>query len=324
MDTKGIELLSGCNLPDEPPEGFSCVRLTGDASTRSYFRIRNHAGDSSFTLMKMPEPFHEDDFVYLQNYHLFRSAGIPLAEIYWMQPERGIVLLQDLGDFTFYELHSTWDQQTQMRYFLKSLEYLHKIETLPPANNACFNEEKFQWELDYFRKYFLEGLREIQFTEDERQEIEHCFGRLSSEIAQNIRILSHRDYHSRNLMVHEDQVYVIDFQDARLGPVTYDLASLCYDSYIEHSPDFRKKLERMFFIYHPDAHIERFEYPRVCLQRNMKALGTFGYQTTVMGRGLYLNFIPLTLSHIKHHLEKLPDYSDMKRILQNHIPELRA
>jgi len=323
MDLKQIDLLLNNSLPDIAPEGFTCVRLTGDASARSYFRIQDCAGTTSCILMQMPEPFRETDFAYLQNYYLLRDAGIPLAEIYRTLPERGIVYLQDLGDFTFYELFSTWDPQTQLRYFLKSLEYLHKIETLPPVNHLAFDTEKFLWELNYFRKYFLESLRGVNLSEEENQELQHCFERLCKEIAENISVYSHRDFHSRNLMVHQDQVFVIDFQDARLGPITYDLASLCYDSYIQHSPEFRKNLERMFFIHHPDAHIERFEYPRVCLQRNLKALGTFGYQTMVMGREFYLQFVPPTLSYVKEHLEKLPDYHAFKKILQAYIPELR-
>jgi N-acetylmuramate 1-kinase len=316
-----IQLLSKCNLPDEPPDGYACTRLTGDASTRSYFRIQGSSG-KSIVLMKMPEPFIQDDFPYLQNYEIFRAAGVPLAEIYSLQPERGSVFLQDLGDFTFYELHSSWTEQERLLHFLRSLEYLRQIEHLQPINNATFNTEKFLWELNYFRKYFLEGLRGISFTEDESQELQCHFERLSEEIAGRVRILSHRDYHSRNLMLHEDQVYVIDFQDARLGPVTYDLASLSYDSYIQHSPDFRRNLERMFFTFHPDAQIERYEYPRVCLQRNLKALGTFGYQATVMGREFYLQFVPLTLSYVKQHFAKLPEFGGLQGILQRHLTEL--
>jgi aminoglycoside/choline kinase family phosphotransferase len=323
MDLKQIDSFLNYSLPESAPEGFTCIRLIGDASTRSYFRIQNQSGCTSCILMQMPEPFLESDFAYLQNYYLLRDAGIPLAEVYGIQPERGIVYLQDLGNFTFYDLFATWDPQTQLRYFLKSLEYLHQMEDLPPVNRLAFNTEKFLWEMNYFRKYFLEGLRGIQLTDEEGVELQHCFERLCGEISENISVYSHRDYHSRNLMVHEDGVFVIDFQDARLGPVTYDLASLCYDSYIQHSPDFRKMLERMFFIHHPDAYIERFEYPRVCLQRNLKALGTFGYQTTLMGRDFYLQFVAPTLSYVKEHLQKLPDYEGLRKVLQRHIPELR-
>lgn len=321
MILNDIPLFTACNLPDELPPGYGCERLTGDASTRSYFRIHGNSG-GSMILMRMPEPFEKRDFVYLQNYELFRQAGVPLAEIIAMQPEKGFVFLQDLGDHTFYELYSCWNEQTKLRYFLKSLEYLHRIENLPPVQDAAFNVEKFLWELNYFRKYFLEGLRGVQPAAEESEELQLCFQRLSTEISQDVRVFTHRDYHSRNLMVSGEEVYVIDFQDARLGPVTYDLASLCYDSYIQHSPEFRRHLERMFFTYHPDSRIERFEYPRVCLQRNLKALGTFGYQATVMDRDFYAQFVPLTLGYVKQHLDKLPEYADLQRILRRHLPEL--
>jgi N-acetylmuramate 1-kinase len=321
MLVNDVQLISACNLPDETPAGYSCLPLTGDASTRSYFRIHGNSG-GSMILMRMPEPFEEKDFIYLQNYELFRKAGVPLAEILWMQPEKGFVFLQDLGDDTFYELYASWNDQTRLRYFLKSLEYLHRIETLPPVAEAAFNIEKLMWELNYFRRYFLEGLRGIQLEEGESEELQVYFLRLASEIAAEVRVFTHRDYHSRNLMVTGEDVYVIDFQDARLGPVTYDLASLCYDSYIQHSPEFRRNLERMFFTYHPDSKTERYEYPRVCLQRNLKALGTFGYQATMMGRDFYAQFVPLTLSYVKQHFGRLPEYSDLKRVLQRHLPEL--
>ena len=316
-----IRLVASCNLPDEIPAGYACTQLTGDASTRSYFRVQNGSG-ASLILMRMPEAFQENDFAYFQNYELFRKAGVPLAEILLMQPDRGIVFLQDLGDYTFYELYSSWNEQTRLRYFLKSLEYLHQIENLPPVNQASFNEEKFLWELNYFRKYFLEGLRKIEFSAEQQEELQSYFQRLASEISEDIRVFTHRDYHSRNLMLSGDEVYVIDFQDARMGPVTYDLASLCYDSYIQHSPEFRRSLEQMFFTFHPDGKVQRYEYPRVCLQRNLKALGTFGYQSTVMGRDFYAQFVPLTLAYVKQHFSKLPEYSGLHRILQRYLSEL--
>src|SRR5687767_12463385 len=122
-----VHIIATCNLPDEVPAGYTCTRLTGDASTRSYFRIQNGSG-SSVILMRMPDSFDEGDFPYLQNYDLFRRAGVPLAEILLIQSDRGFVFLQDLGDCTFYELYPSWNEQTRLRYFLKSLDYLHQIE----------------------------------------------------------------------------------------------------------------------------------------------------------------------------------------------------
>src|SRR5688572_26951880 len=133
-----VHFLATCNLPDEVPPGYTCTQLTGDASTRSYFRIENGTG-RSMVLMRMPEAFEERDFPYLQNYDLFRQAGVPLAEVLLIQPDRGFVFLQDLGDHTFYELYPSWNEQTRLRYFLKSLDYLHQIESFEAVNEATFN-----------------------------------------------------------------------------------------------------------------------------------------------------------------------------------------
>ncbi len=315
------ELLNRHHLPGEAPEGYSIHRLTGDASTRSYFRIQLR-DSGSIVLMSMPEPFDENNFPYLENYHLFRTLGVRLAEIYFMDPSRGHVFLQDLGDDTFFELNGAWSGQRRLHSYLQALECLRKIEGAHPSSHLAFDTEKLLWELNYFREHFLSGLKNIQLSDDESLQIQEQFLLLAGELSQRPLAFCHRDYHSRNLMIHHDDLYVIDFQDARLGPVTYDLASLCYDSYIQHAPDLLSHLENYFFTFHPDAEIQRYEYPRMCLQRNLKALGTFGYQASRLGRDFYLQFVEATLSYVKKHFNKLPEYAELRTLLGKHLPEV--
>src|SRR5262245_36048158 len=115
------------NLPDELPDRYGSYQLTGDASSRAYYRIQVPGG-GTVILMKMPEPFDETDFAYLRNFHLFRSIGVPLANILEMNPQRGFVLLQDLGDHTFYELYDRLSDQLRESYLLKTVEYQALIE----------------------------------------------------------------------------------------------------------------------------------------------------------------------------------------------------
>src|SRR5437773_1782522 len=115
--------LANFHLPEEYPPNFQIYRLTGDASSRSYFRI-TAPSEKTIVLMKMPESFHENEFPYLQNYDLFRAAGVNLAEIYFMKPENGFVFLQDLGDFTFYELYPQWNRQQILSHYVRALEFL--------------------------------------------------------------------------------------------------------------------------------------------------------------------------------------------------------
>ncbi|HJZ12205.1 MAG TPA: phosphotransferase, partial [Acidobacteriota bacterium] len=207
------ETLAGCNVPEDYPANYSGYRLTGDASTRSYFRITAPSGHT-LVLMKMPEPFDLKAFPYLDNYHLFREKGVPLAEIYYMAPESGLVFLQDLGDSTYYELYGSWNDQIRLHHYLKSLQYLRCVESIHPESDLAFTAERLLWELDYFRKYFLQGLRKITLSDEENAGLQQHFVKLAGELADRPRVFCHRDYHSRNLMVREDVDYVIDFQDA--------------------------------------------------------------------------------------------------------------
>ena len=311
------------NLPEEAPEGYVFNQLTGDASTRSYFRITEPSG-KTVMLMKMPEPFDENEFPYLWNYELFRSIGVRLAPILEMNPKRGFVLLEDLGDNTFYELYSQWNERERFFHLFKALEYQALIEKVIPKNQLAFDTEKLMWELNYFLKHFLIGFRGAELSNNDREELDQIFQRLAGELAERPRYFCHRDYHSRNFMVYQQAVYVIDFQDARYGPATYDLASLCYDSYLQHSTALIQNLEQAFFIRHPDSETQRYEYPRMCLQRNLKALGTFGYQNVVMGRSFYTQFVPPTLEYVQKHLTRLPEYADLSTILSRYLPEFRT
>ncbi|HSP05571.1 MAG TPA: phosphotransferase, partial [Acidobacteriota bacterium] len=222
---KDCELLAQSNLPDDPPQGYRVHRLVGDASTRSYFRVTTPAG-KNIILMLMPEPFNERQFPYLDNYHLMRGHDIPLAEIHLMEPSRGYVFLQDLGDDTFYELYGRWSRQHRLSHFLHSIDILVRISRIQPASPLAFDVEKLLWELNFFLEHFLKAHRGCRLTEDETKLLQEQFLRLSRELAERPRVFCHRDYHSRNLMLAGDRMYVIDFQDARFGPATYDLASL--------------------------------------------------------------------------------------------------
>ena len=125
-------------------------------------------------------------------------------------------------------------------------------------------------------------------------------------------MLCHRDYHSRNLMLHDGSLYIIDFQDARMGPDTYDLVSLLRDSYVDIDRPRARRADRLL----PRAEAERRrrdvgdEFRRrfdlMALQRNLKALGTFGYQTMTRRNTVYIQYMPRTLRYVRTNLEKLP------------------
>ena len=127
-------------------------------------------------------------------------------------------------------------------------------------------------------------------------------------------MLCHRDYHSRNLMLSAGDLYIIDFQDARMGPDTYDLVSLLRDSYVDLTEGTVDELIAHFVALRregaPSTHDAAWEadfrrrFDMMALQRNLKALGTFGYQTTVRGNPVYIQYIPRTLRYAKANLAR--------------------
>jgi aminoglycoside/choline kinase family phosphotransferase len=144
-------------------------------------------------------------------------------------------------------------------------------------------------------------------------------------------VLCHRDYHSRNLMLHEGLLHIIDFQDTRMGPDTYDLVSLLRDSYVDFTEQQVEELIAFFLALRgsPDrrsAQEESREYRRrfdlMALQRNLKALGTFGFQTTSRANTVYIQYIPRTLTYARGNLERYPRFARLREILADHVDEL--
>jgi N-acetylmuramate 1-kinase len=325
--------LVGSFLAERRGKAASAVEvlpLSGDASTRRYFRLREN-GDTR-VLALYPEPFVPDELSFASVHGLLDSWGVPVPAIVETDGARGILVLEDLGDLTLQEVlkdapPARWEEL--YREALDRLAMLQREAARGPQRAPCFqiafDIEKLSWELHYFLKHFVEGLRGADLTVEDRATVSEGFHGLAAEIASWPRVLCHRDFHSRNLMLHRDRLFWIDFQDARMGPVTYDLASVLRDAYVDVpeelvatlAEEFRQKTtpgeSRELFL-------RRFELMSV--QRNLKALGTFGYMATVRGNKVYLPYIPRTLAHARRNLERHPELSGLLRALARHVEEL--
>ena len=179
------------------------------------------------------------------------------------------------------------------------------------------------WELEFFTKHFIEGYRGVALTPGVRDALVGEWRNLAGLLAAEPRVLCHRDYHSRNLMLSAGDLYVIDFQDARMGPDTYDLASLLRDSYVDLPEDDSHALIDHFVALKregcPDTATTEWErafrgrFEMMALQRNLKALGTFGYQTTARSNPVYMQYIPRTLRYVSMALERQPQFGTPAR-----------
>jgi N-acetylmuramate 1-kinase len=303
--------------------------LSGDASTRRYYRLTG--GASSYVLALYPESFDPDAQPFLKIASLLEGYGLPVPAVVDVDGGRGIVLQEDLGDCTLQHALTGCGEAGAAELYREAVDALVLLQreaARGPRSAECFriafDIEKLSWELHYFQKHFLEGLRACDLSVEDRATLSEAFHGLSEQLASWPRVLCHRDYHSRNLMQHRGSLYWIDFQDARMGPATYDLASLLRDAYVDVAEELHDELlERFRQTAVPEEARDSFRrrYDLMCVQRNLKALGTFGYMATVRGNAVYLPYIPRTLAHARRNLSRYPELERLWRTLSRHVPE---
>jgi N-acetylmuramate 1-kinase len=307
------------------------VPLTGDASDRRYFRILMSDGPSIvLSLYSAPFDFSKMSFVNVAR--LLERMPVPIPTVIGHADDIGVLALEDLGDVTL-QAHlgaaSAAEHAALYREAVALIATLQKrgAELSSPdyiPYTVAFDVEKLTWELDFFIKHFVEAYRGVVIAPAARDELRREFGALIEELASEPRVLCHRDYHSRNLMLHHGKLYIIDFQDARMGPDTYDLVSLLRDSYVDLPEQTVDDLIAYFLAVKGEtgqAAPFRKRFDMMALQRNLKALGTFGYQTTGRRNPVYIQYIPRTLRYVRNNLEQLPRFARLREILAAHVDE---
>ncbi|HEY8549759.1 MAG TPA: phosphotransferase, partial [Vicinamibacterales bacterium] len=175
-------------------------------------------------------------------------------------------------------------------------------------------------------KHYVAGYRNVVLSPAELEAVREDCAEIVEELAAERRVLCHRDYHSRNLMLHQGTLYMIDFQDARMGPDTYDLVSLLRDSYVDLKEIAVNELIAYFLALNGGRVSEEEFRPRfdlMALQRNLKALGTFGYQTIARRNPVYIQYMPRTLRYVRDTFNRYPRFGRLHEVLGAHIEELR-
>jgi aminoglycoside/choline kinase family phosphotransferase len=312
------------------------VPLTGDASDRKYFRIIPPSG-ASLVLALHASPFQFDSLPFANVAELMQQIPLPVPLILGHSDALGILALQDLGDLTL-QAHlgaATAAQHAALyRQAVEFIEILQRRGTeltsakyLPYA--IAFDVEKLTWEMSFFTKHFVEGYRGARLSPGDREVLTEEWRPIVEELAAEPRVLCHRDYHSRNLMMREGSLYIIDFQDARMGPDTYDLVSLLRDSYVDISDRELDELVAYFLALKrrtpgaADPREFRRRFDLMALQRNLKALGTFGYQTATRRNPVYIQYMPRTLRYARTNLERYPRFARLRDVLAAHIDEFK-
>jgi aminoglycoside/choline kinase family phosphotransferase len=314
-------------------EGARAVPLTGDASDRRYFRVIRPAAPS-VVLAVYAKPFVYEALPFVNVARLLAAVPLPIPAIRGHAGDLGILVLEDLGDVTL-QAHlgaAPWTEHA--RLYREAVTYIATLqrrgrELASPAYlpyGIAVDVERLTWEMDFFLKHFVAGYRGIAIPPFELEAIRAELRVIVEELAAEPRVLCHRDYHSRNLMLHGGRLYLIDFQDARLGPDTYDLVSLLRDSYVDLPAEAVDDLIAYFLALTGAADREaefRRRFDVMAVQRTLKALGTFGYQTAVRGNPVYIQYIPRTLRYVRETLARHGRFARLRELLARHLEELR-
>lgn len=309
------------------------VPLTGDASDRKYFRVLSQDAPSR-VLALYPGAFEYEGMPFVNVAALLAKMPVPIPAILDHADDLGVIVLEDLGDVTL-QAHlgaaPPADHAALYRQAVALIEVLQRRgaelesqEFLP--YRVAFDVEKLTWELDFFIKHFLEAYRGVVLDDATRGALRGECALIVEQLASEPRVLCHRDYHSRNLMLHQDQLYIIDFQDARMGPDTYDLVSLVRDSYVDLTDQTVEDLIAYFLALKGLAANEREfreRFDLMALQRNMKALGTFGYMTIARRNPVYIQYIPRTLRYVRNNLVSHDRFGRLHDLLASFVDELR-
>lgn len=309
------------------------VPLTGDASDRRYFRVIPREG-KSFVLAMNSAPFVYDALPFVNVAGLFAAMPLPVPSILGEAADQGILALSDLGDVTLQAHLGAAPPAAHARLYREAVGFIEVMqrrgrELADPSYipyGIAFDVDKLTWEMDFFIKHFLEAYRGVVFAAGDRDALRAELGALVATLAAEPRVLCHRDYHSRNLMLSDGRLWIIDFQDARMGPDTYDLVSLLRDSYVDITEDEVDELLAYFLALAGragEAADFRRRFDEMALQRNLKALGTFGYQTTARSNTVYIQYIPRTLRYARQQLHKYPRFAALQELLARYVEEFQ-
>ncbi|MBF0293758.1 MAG: phosphotransferase [Magnetococcales bacterium] len=301
--------------------------VAGDASFRRYFRAESPAG--RFIFMDAP-PDKEDSTPFLDIARFLHPHGVRVPQVVEARVASGHILLEDFGDVTFLKaLEAGTPPET---LYQPAVETLLAMQATPRdgsciAHDRPFDHAMLSRELALFTDWYVEGILATPIPPADRQAFLAAFGTLLDGILTQPWTFVHRDYHSRNLMWHEERVGVLDFQDAVMGPVTYDLASLLRDCYVAWDAPFRDQVmdwwfadERIRRIYPVSREQLQKDFDWMSIQRNLKAVGIFGRLSRRDGKHGYLNDIPRTMGYIRENLAKYPELTPLRGLIDRFAP----
>ncbi|HXG93810.1 MAG TPA: phosphotransferase [Blastocatellia bacterium] len=336
-----------------PAEQISITKLTGDASTRAYYRAQS--GGTSVIVALYSAPFDEteraadrlakleaanpsarltfanDPCAHIEVTTLLLKAGLPVPRILASSGDDAVLLIEDVGDVRLQDWMIGRSQEEVRGSYQHAIELIIKIQdaTEPAlgAGSICshlaFDAAKLRWELGFFFANYFNRYLHMRLDADVSNAVQQDFKYLCEELAARPRVLTHRDYHARNLMMHDGRMFIIDYQDARMGPASYDVASLVSDPYTTLDCETVNELVERFIELKsksnlPLADVEGFrrELQLMTVQRMLKAVGTYASQAAIANNPIYIPYIEPAVDRALRAMRSLGRFDATRRLLE--------
>lgn len=273
-------------------EVYDVEKLAGDASTRLFFRLHHSSGSS---ILSEDPSLKNKTYPLLPLYDVLRPAGFPIPEIYFHSRDKGYLVMQDCGDIPLqkYIQDSPDKGLALLSESLDLLKTLQRLDFSAIPGNRALDRWRCMYEIEFFIHHTLVCRYGYDGASDEVDEIRREWRRLCRYIHEESTFVpAHRDYHSRNIMIHKERPFVIDYQDLMPGPRDYDAASLIFDPYMDIPLSSRFDLTEKWLRY-SNGNSDLFYM--VVLQRHLKAMGSYGYLGGTKGKGTYMRALDSTL-----------------------------
>jgi len=330
----------------------SVLALPGDASTRRYYRVRlnGHGTPSSLMAMQLPAgsglPISSEELAvfsdaptelpFLNVHRFLHRVGVRVPKICGHWAADGLLLLEDLGDTALWDRVQGLSESEVIGWYKKAIDELLRLQIAGTKNRdeACiafqqrFDERLYTWEFEHFIEWGLEKRPGAKISAAMIATLRQTFAAIAQTLDRQPACLNHRDYHSWNLMIHNEAVWVIDFQDALLAPPQYDLASLLNDRITDAvvQPHMEPQLveyyrERANELSGRAVSAQEFLeiYRLSAIQRDLKVVGRFYYLDLVKGKPGYMKFVPPTVRRLQRNLAQVAQTQPILPLLREHF-----
>ncbi len=306
----------------------------GRGSDRTFFRLKWNNTDSA--ILVHYDPKRVENTYYADIATFLRRIDVPVPRLIHHDPTNCLIVMEDLGDTDLWSLRKkTWE--TRRALYQKTLTIMHRLhcfaeEDFPSAHVRLmdgFGPDLYRWERDYFRDHFVRDACGIELEPSFEGGLEAELSSLAERLAGKIRSLVHRDLQSQNVMIREEEPFLIDFQGMRSGNPFYDLASLLYDPYVNFSSSERDELLSFYYGLRKwglDWVSFQNTFWEASAQRLMQALGAYGFLGLKKGLKAFFEHIPAglhNLHHVTSQTVSLPRLRELSLQCQRAIEEKR-